>query len=203
MRRSAQTVGFTLVEMMVVIAIIGLLLAVGAPGLSRAIQANRLTAAGEGLLFRVSLAQQLAVTESRPVEMRFYSYPVDGTTGVQATQMFFLNQSGGVATPVEAPAYLGEGSVVIPAGSLSPLLGALSGGAMNAATDEPFKTKSAQYQSLVFYPNGSTSINLPLRSSYVTLVSAGDQAGAGAAAPANYYTLQIDPVTGRGRSYRP
>lgn len=205
-RRSSTSVpvaAFTLVELMVVVAVMGLLLALATPGLSRVISANRLTAAGEGLLFKVSLAQQVAVTENRPVELRFYSYSTDGVDGIHAYQLFFLNQSGGVATAIENATYLGEGSVVLAEGGLSPLLDGLNNGAETAATEDPFQARNATYRSMVFYPNGSTSIHLPLRQSYVTLVQPSDLDEAGTSAPPNYYTLQIDPVTGRGRSYRP
>lgn len=194
---------FTLVEMMVVVVIVGLLLALATPGISQALAANRLTDAGEGLLFKVSLAQQLAVTENRPVELRLYKYTADGVDSFHAYQLFFQNQSGGVSTALENPTYLGEGSVVLATGSLSPLIAALNSGAQTVAQEEPFKSRSASYQSMVFYPNGATSINLPLRQSYLTLVQSADLGGEAGSAPANYYTLQIDPVTGRGRSYRP
>jgi uncharacterized protein (TIGR02596 family) len=194
---------FTLIELMVVVVIAGLLLALATPGLSRALAANRLTAAGEGLLFKVSLAQQLAVTENRPVELRFYTYTADGVDGFHAYQLFFQNQSGGVSSAIENASYLGEGSVVLAQGNLSPLLAALNNGAKTAAQEEPFKSRAASYQSMVFYPNGTTSVNLPLRQSYLTMMQPADLGGDGASVPANYYTLQIDPVTGRGRSYRP
>lgn len=199
----AAAPAFTLIELMVVVAIVGLMLALATPGISQALAANRLTAAGEGLLFKVSLAQQLAVTENRPVELRFYTYTSDGVDGFHAYQMYYQNQSGGVSSAIENPSYLGEGSVVLATGSLSPLLAALNQGAKTVAQEEPFKSRMASYQSIVFYPNGSTSINLPLRQSYLTLLQPADLGGGGGSTPDNYYTLQIDPVTGRGRSYRP
>lgn len=195
---------FTLVELIVVLAVISMLLAFAAPSLARVIAANRLTAAGEGLLFKISLAQQVSVTESRPVELRLYSYTADGEAGFHAYQLFFLNESGGAATAMENPTYLGEGSVMIAKGGLSPLLDALNGGKESVVDVEPFKTLGAKYQSLVFYPNGSTNIHLPLRSAYITMAQPGSFPAAGSnSTPDNYYTLQIDPVTGRGRSYRP
>jgi hypothetical protein len=93
-------------------------------------------------------------------------------------------------------------------GQLSPLLnpashGTTTGAWPRAAEEEPFKSMSAQYLKITFYPNGTTSLNTTLRNSYLTLAEEGKVAEGSSQAPPNYYTIQIDPVTGRARSYRP
>lgn len=53
------------------------------------------------------------------------------------------------------------------------------------------------------YPNGSTSLRVPLRTASLTLIPTKSYKADLSTAPPNYYTVQIDPVTGRGHSYRP
>jgi uncharacterized protein (TIGR02596 family) len=195
--------GFSLIELVVVLVIMVILLALTAPSLSQAISANRLTSAGEGLLFKVSLAQQIAVTENRPVEIRFYRYTAEDLEGFHAYQLFFLNESENEGAPVENPVLFGEGTVSISETALSPLLDIMNSGGLVAAQTEPFSSRNARYKSIVFYPNGTTNIHAPLRRSYLTLADPRAAVEGAGGTPPNFYTLQIDPVTGRARSYRP
>jgi uncharacterized protein (TIGR02596 family) len=70
--------GFTLVELLVVIMVIALLLAIGAPGLIGSVGAARITEAGDNLMIYVSEAQQRAMATGRPVEVRFYRVATEG-----------------------------------------------------------------------------------------------------------------------------
>ena len=61
----------------------------------------------------------------------------------------------------------------------------------------------ATFKRILFYPNGSTNVSVPLREAYVTLVGVNGQAIDTSKPPPNFYTIQIDPVTGRAKAYRP
>jgi len=65
---------FTLIEMISVIGIIALLVALVTPTLLDVIRSTRLSASGDSLVNRLSLAQQSAVSMGSEVEMRFYRY---------------------------------------------------------------------------------------------------------------------------------
>lgn len=83
--------GFSLVELLAVIVVIGIIVATAVPSLFTVIRAMKLTSAGDTILSRVTQAQQLALTMSSPVELRFYLYlPNDlpgGEKGFRAVQL--------------------------------------------------------------------------------------------------------------------
>ncbi|SKA88719.1 Verru_Chthon cassette protein D [Prosthecobacter debontii] len=204
--RQMLAAAFTLLEVMVVVVILSLLLALLTPPLISVMESNRLTQSGQSLLFRVSMAQQLALTENRPVEMRFFNYADDnGVKGFHAAQLFFFDETDNVLNAIESPLYFNQG-VMISDSAISPLIASSSEKGSSEslpAEREPFKSRSATYKKIVFYPNGSTSINLPLRDAYATLCSTRATVADASSPPQNYYTIQIDPVNGNAKSYRP
>lgn len=207
-RVPADVFAFTLVELITVIAVMATLMLISMPYLVGTMQANRLTAAGEGLMFRLARLQQVVATTSQPAEIRFYKFELEGVTGYHAFQLFAHDESTGELAALENPIYFKPDNLVLVEGQMSPLLNpsAHSSDAEEwprAAEDEPFKSMSAQYLRIAFYPNGSTSLKAPLREAYLTLVAETSMQEAATETPANYYTIQIDPVTGRAKSYRP
>jgi uncharacterized protein (TIGR02596 family) len=196
--------GFTLVEMVVVVAIAALIFTFATPYTLSAIQAASLSSAGDSLLHKLSLAQQRAVTQNKPVGVDLYFYDKDGIKGCHAMQLISWEPTTGVATPLEPPAYWSEGRAILVDGELSPMFtGKLAVTDTGAVIQPPFKDLEATFKRIIFYPNGSTSLRVPLRNAYVTLVSIQNYQEEMSAPPPNYYTVQIDPVTGRARSYRP
>jgi uncharacterized protein (TIGR02596 family) len=201
--------GFTLIELLLVITIIGILLALATPFLVDSISSSRLTMAGTSLAHRLSLAQQEATSRNIPVEVRFVSYEHEGVKQIRAYQIFVQNRGETSLQPtwepLGNPEYLGDGEVVIVQGALSPIFE--GGGQKVPSTMEPFSStkKDPVYYSIRFAPDGSTQLNRPLASCYFTLALEARLAstGAGGAPPANYCTIQLDPVTGRSRTYRP
>jgi uncharacterized protein (TIGR02596 family) len=195
---------FSLVEMLIVVALISLLFTVAVPYTLAAMQSASLTSAGDSLMQKISLAQQRAATENRPIGLDFLYYKKDEIQGCHAIQLISYNPATNLATPLEPPMYWGEGRAVLVEGGLSPMFATnLTPTSTGSATLSPFKQLSATFYRIIFYPNGSTSLKVPLRMSYLTLISTKNYKPSLSAAPPNYYTVQIDPVTGRGHSYGP
>lgn len=203
-KSSHASAGFSLVEMLVVVALVTMLLAVATPYTLSVMQSSNLTSAGDTLMQKIALAQQRSLTTSRPIGLDFYYYPQEGINACHAIQMISYDPATNLAKQLEPPVYLNDMHVVLAPGALSPMFSigqtATSSG---KATLNPFKALNATFYRVIFYPNGSTSLNVPLRTAYLTLISTKNYQPTMSKPPADYYTVQIDPVTGRGHSYRP
>lgn len=228
-RRLRAGHGFTLVEVLVVLAIISLLVAAVTPGFVDVMRSTRLTSSGDAILNRISLAQQAALSGNVPVEFRFYKYkdaedPLSGEQfrAYQVVQLgeASINSSSSGATygspvAITPPIYLDSGIVIADSGLLSPLLQSTFDEGKNL-----FEIADAQYAALRFYPDGSfkqpmttaggtgaaseTGVVTPaLANSFFTLAEQIELEGSSANVPKNYYCIQLDPYTGRARLYRP
>lgn len=210
--------GFSLIEMMVVLGLVGLLMAFAAPNMLSLMTSNTLTGEGVFLENQLTLAQQKATAMSSDVEVRFFwvadANAAQTEPAYRAYQLFQFNVRGEME-PITGMFRLR--SPVVLSNVLSPLLtpglssdqqsrrfGFISPvkGVMNVpALDD----QSTEYVSFRFRPDGST--DLPSRSGegadtwYVTIVS-----GEGAAddpSPDNFVCLQVNPYNGKVTQYRP
>lgn len=199
---ATRSAAFTLIEMMAAVMIIALIIGIVTPTLVQVMESNRLSQTGQGLLYKISMGRQLAQTENRPIELRFYRYnDENGSLGYHATQLFYYDETANEREAADSPFYFSSG-IMIAEKDLSPLLGTNAEEAPFAQL-EPFKSRQAQYQRVVFYPNGSTNINAALSDAYVTLAYTRDAEMASNETPKNFYTIQIDPVNGSTKTYRP
>jgi uncharacterized protein (TIGR02596 family) len=213
-----RNLAFTLIELLVVITVISLLLAFSAPALFNGLQASRLSGAGERMLSALSEAQQTAFSQNCVVEMQVYSY--QGALASQAEfrsyRLFKVTTPPSVGGPVETKTSIGaiynlpDGVVISASANLSPALASdlIDDSAQNAGVG------GARYAAIRFLPDGScrkvTSSAggmaqltfLGLRESFFTLLE-DDGKGSSGNLPANFYTIQTDPYTGKSRSYRP
>ncbi len=69
LRLPAHARGFTLVELMVLIGIVGLLAAIGVPTFNGYLRANQITSVGDRLAADVALARSTAVAQGRIVRL--------------------------------------------------------------------------------------------------------------------------------------
>lgn len=201
--------------MLVVLAIIAILIALAAPGVIGSLNASKLTSSGDRLLGTLSEAQQTAFARNQAVEVRFYQYnqAMGYGNAFRAFQSFMVGSSPGAnvetLTKLSELVKLPEGTVVSPEPLLSPLL---NQGLIDDTTGD-VGVPGARYAALRFFPDGTcklvvasgnlATVILPsLPESFVTVVEEGAKTGAGGA-PDNFYTVQVDPYTGRSRSYRP
>jgi uncharacterized protein (TIGR02596 family) len=214
--------GFSLIELLAVIAIIGIMMAAAAPGMFAVIRATKLTSAGDTILSRVAQAQQLAQTMSSPVELRFYSYTPGDQPGaeeaIRAVQLVDPESEsveGGVtkvkSKALSEPFVLPAGMVVATSSTLSPLTQSKIGTAGDFFASAP----EAKYSALHFYPDGSFkkltalpadttggtgAVSPALVDSFLTIVADRD---VDEASPKNFFCIQLDPYTSKARLYRP
>lgn len=220
---------FTLIEMISVIGIIALLVALVTPTLLDVIRSTRLSASGDSLVNRISLAQQSAVSMGSEVELRFYRY-INSSAERPSEDLFYAYQvvhspQAGLERALSEVYYLESGIILSRLDQLSPLLQTVNN--QRPSTDGNYLFKppgSAQpdavsYAAMRFYPDGSMRMltsaaavngNLDAQAraytvpsfdkSFLTIVESKD---ALTAQPRNFFCVQIDSYTGKTRVYRP
>jgi uncharacterized protein (TIGR02596 family) len=224
MRRSdnfTRRAGFSLIELLVVCAIIGVIAGFAVPAVVTMVRGTQLTQGSQLLSDQIALARQTALSRNRPIEVRIYRYsdpeipgedpqkPEDGK--FRAFQSFEILENG-AAIPLNKAQRL-PATVVMNKGEVSTLLNHLPLRKANAASGDPELTSlpagsgrwNYLYVAFRFRPDGST--DLPLTGAangrwYVTL-HGNESSEELQKPPANYFTLQIDPVSGATKSYRP
>ena len=205
---------FSLVELLVVMAIIGLLATFLAPAVSPILRGSRLTQAGDQVVAVLSLARQTALTTSHSVEVRFYQYgdpEVPGesasspTTGKYRAIQAFEYKDDGTATPVGKMAKLPL-SIIIDAGAtLSTLLKSTQAKTWTAADKQPtLPIVGASYNCCAFrfLADGSTNLSTTGTLWFLTLHNLID-GDIMPSPPSNYTTIKIDPMNGSLKTYRP
>lgn len=200
--------GFTLIESLAVICILGLIIAIATPTMLEAIRATRLTSAGEMVTGKILEAQGLALTFASDVELRIYKgpdiKPADGSSG-QFLRLFHLVENREVPEepgedfevaklePVGPRETLPDGVAISTATRLSSVW-TLSGG-----RDET-EDEGREYVAIRFRPDGSTDL-IETEKWFLTLLE--NRVIAQEDPPPNFYTIQIDPVTAKLETYRP
>ena len=100
-KHSNSAKGFSLIELMVVLGVVGLLLAIAAPNLFSLISSNTLTGEGQVLRNQLTYAQQIAISKNADVEVRFFRMPdldaAQTEEAFRAFQLFQYNSDGDLA----------------------------------------------------------------------------------------------------------
>ena len=220
--RDARASGFTLVELLTVMAIIGLIAAFVVPSASSILKGSQLTQSTQIVTDQLGLARQRALSRNRSVEVRFYKYgdpEIPGQTASNGNYRAF--QTFEVIDP--SPANLSgttvafgkvqhlQSSIIIDAGTpdlatLSSIFNQTNRKPLSVSTTSstlpfPHAGNTYEYTYFRFRPDGSTDL-LPTGKWYLTLhsINDGDKL---TTPPRNFVTLQLDPVDGSIRTFRP
>jgi uncharacterized protein (TIGR02596 family) len=227
-RRSA----FSLVELLIVVAIIGIIAGFGVPAVTGVLRGSALTQAASQLTDNLGLARQHAITKNRVIEVRFYRFgdpeqpgekPADPSTGnFRAFQYFEVNESG-VIVPVGKYQRLPDTMVMNPGEKLSTLLA--EDPRRLVKSSDPLFNKSVNpelprgvgqkydYVWFHFNPDGSTDLP-PLGTKgknsdggrwYITVHSIADLARTdnNNKPPPDFFTWMVEPVSGTSKTFRP
>jgi len=219
--RQNRSKGFSLIELLIVLTVLGILFAITAPNLFTLIQATSLTSEGTYLRNQLTQAQQLALSQNTDVEVRFFKMADQSAAELEEEfrgfQYFQFNEFGELVP--SSKFYRIKPPVVI-----DPKLSTLLDPRNNqdqadqefgflAPTEGSYRIPTgadevdADYVAFRFRPDGST--DLPGRAGggtdtwYLTLVQGIGAISGGGDVPDNYFTIQIDPFNGRLAEFRP
>jgi uncharacterized protein (TIGR02596 family) len=215
-KRTNTLQAFTLIELMVVIAVVALLMAAMAPMVFSTLASSKLTAAGETLAAQISYARQRAVSANEEIEVRFYAYDDPELPGTEVNYLAMAvvkvtippgstGSAGGipVGQVIGDVYYLPTGIALGRSNALSPAI--LSTGASNPESpdrENVIRKATATFRGFRFLPDGSSNLPPTPARCYVTLVEE-RYAGAQSEIPKNFFAIQIDPANGRTTTYRP
>ncbi len=218
--KTAPSRAFTLVELLVVMAIILVLMALATPSLTSVLKANAITQGSQDLIAQLNLARQVALTQNHPVEVRLYQYADPNFAGevsgqaatgkFRALQTFIISETGSAAAMNKVEHF--PLTFIIDSGLTLSSLIALSA---TGATSGPVLTKSPQSYSIPiadkafnsvafrFNPDGSTTLGPPPNGGWFLTGHQLQYGDNQSKAPPNFSTLQIDPSNGALREFRP
>jgi len=199
-----DTKAFSLVELLVVMAIMGLMAALVLPALTQTLRASKLTTAGQTMMDELNLARQTAQSRNTPVEVRYYKLPdySDSATATpavyRAMQSFILLD--GSTNALDRPKFLPSPVILSPNASESAFLSSTNHTEQPSQTNAPVAGfgQNYRYRSIRFAPNGSVDLQNP--ENFFTLVLQNDKP---LTEGANFFTVQLNPISGSVRSFRP
>ena len=206
---------FTLLELLVVVAIMTIVASLCVPAVVTMMRGYALNASGDSVVNQLVLARQTALEKGHAVEARFFLMPnynqpfTSGTLAVYRGMQCFLegdpvvSTTGSASTPTTAVSnalYFSSPVVILNNTSQSTLLGSPL---LAADPAQPLGAYRSNYKYIVFRftPDGRT--DLPDTLACVTLVIQQDRINSSTGLPANFQTIQIDPVTGAVRNFHP
>ena len=216
--------GFSLVEMMIVLGVVGLLLAFAAPNLFSLISSSTLSGEGTVMENQLTLAQQLAVSKSADVEVRFFKFADESAAQIEEAyrgyQMYQYNRVGEMIPITEfyrirPPVAIHEDlSTILDRENVEDTEydtndgegedGRGGAGTAMVPLGSGGDKISVEYVSFRFRPDGSTDLSGRTKDGdtwYVTLVQG--EGAMNTTDPDNYVSLQINAYNGQISQFRP
>lgn len=210
--------GFTLVELLIVLAIIAILAAISIPATTSMMRSSSLTSAGSTLASQLNVAQQYAMSRNCRVEVRLYQLPDAGApsattpTVYRALQSFAVPTNGTADVPITKVIYLPDQICIVSNVTYSSLLqtsATMSSPSYTTGTTAgtplgPYAPSSYNYYAFCFKPDGSTDLDpSSAQAWFLSLINQRDPVQSATGLPSNFVTIQINATTGRVSNYRP
>jgi uncharacterized protein (TIGR02596 family) len=191
---------FSLVELLVVMSLALIFIGLAVPVLGKVVLGSELTRAGQKMESQLALARQNAVSTNREIRVMFYELPANSQLRWNAFQVLSVQETadGPKITPLgnleRLPAFI----AIEPQAVYSPLLTADSALAETTTLPEFGQVRRAGFR---YRPSGATGAAVTPERNFITLVRQEHLGSSGV--PANYYTVQVEPLTGKVRTFRP
>ncbi len=194
---------FTLLELLVVVAIMAIILAFAVPAVNGILRGRGLTEAAEAVRGQLALARQTALAGNRSIQVRFYELPGEAEPAPAFRALQLVDVTEG-ATPISAVTRLPTGAVLNNSDAFSTLL-TQDVSRRSGKVDLPGHA-GTPYIGVTYLPDGSTDLpfsGTPDGRHWCATIVRSTQATNGSELPANFATLQIQPVTGHLTVHRP
>ena len=212
---------FSLIELVIVISVIVIIAAFTIPAMNTILKGSQLTQGSNLLVGQLNFARQQALSRNRVIEVRFYRYPDPEIPGeditnlktgkFRALQLFQILPTG-VAIPVDKAQTLPGGVIFSYSDTdgLSSLIDLPTGlKPKRPGIDDKAAPRlprgvdlNYEYVSFRFLQDGSTDRN-PTGKWFITVIGINDILEGPTKPPPNFFTVQIDPVSGVTKIYRP
>lgn len=188
---------FSLVELLVVVAILALLASLLVPAFNSLARGRQLDRAGQLLVDKIVLARQEAKAKNRDVEVRIVDLPAGSANGWRGLQLWIADGQG-VMAPLGRVEKFSETVLIAPGSALSPLLTADTS---RAGTTNFGGAGSRPWKGFRIRPGiAMDQVIITTNNNFLTVVPANDLTSQ---PPANFYTIRVNPITGRVTTYRP
>jgi uncharacterized protein (TIGR02596 family) len=214
MKSHKNAAAFTLVELLVVLAIIAIMATLVIPATTSLIRSSNLTAAGDQVAAILNLARQHAMARNRAVEVRWYRFAdpnfageviTSPATGHFRAMQAFEDDGTGNLIPFTKMQRLPNGIIMDSSVTYSPLIPDFTG--TTTTVQIPLVGTSYNYSAFRYEADGSTNINTVTTGTStswcLTLHNISDGADPLTAVPKNYVTVVVDPTDGIPIVYRP
>ena len=204
--------GFSLVEFLVVIAIITIVLSFVAPAMTSLQETNNLSLAGQTVADELAVARQYAASRNQTVQVRFITPSASAYQGYSVVQLWKITTTG--TSALDQLYQLPPGMEISANETISPMASTagLAGGANIMPTGS---SMAGRYVSFTVRPDGNVVVANPppngvnaangafvsQPSYFLTILPA--RYDAASTLPKDYVTIQVNPDTARTQIFRP